>query len=137
MGLTKEQINRYNATRREKYKRDSAYRENCKAKANKWSEENREKAKAISKRQYWGNRAKLEELKKTLECVDCGNSDTSILEFDHLPEYEKKRCVTELLSCKWQTILKEMEKCEPVCTHCHKARSKSRGQGPWSKKAGQ
>lgn len=60
-------------------------------------------------------------------CVDCGESDVVVLEFDHIKGDKKKgvaKMVREGLSL--QTIQKEIDKCEVVCANCHKKRTYSR-----------
>jgi hypothetical protein len=66
-------------------------------------------------------------------CVDCGESDTIVLEFDHV-RGEKKHNVADVIRSgrKWQTIIKEIEKCEVRCANCHRRATAKRG-GNWSK----
>jgi len=53
-------------------------------------------------------------------CVDCGNRDIRVLEFDHV-RGEKVRGVGELVSrgASLEVILAEIEKCEIRCRNCH------------------
>lgn len=52
-------------------------------------------------------------------CVDCGETDPVVLQFDHFRD--KKYQVANLVSSNmsWQNILKEIEKCEIRCANCH------------------
>lgn len=61
-------------------------------------------------------------------CKDCGNSDLRVLEFDHLPEFEKKRDISRMIaaSVSISTLQSEIIKCEVVCCNCHKIRTYSR-----------
>ena len=60
-------------------------------------------------------------------CVDCGNKDLRVLEFDHLDPIEKKMNVSQLLRTSgWEIIENEIEKCEVVCANCHRIRTISR-----------
>lgn len=64
------------------------------------------------------------------ECVDCGIKDPRVLEFDHLPEYQKNFEIGKAISGStraWKTILSEIEKCDIVCSNCHKIRTMTRG----------
>lgn len=56
-------------------------------------------------------------------CVDCLEKDPLVLEFDHFKD--KKVEVSKLISSGyvWQTILKEIEKCEVRCANCHKRKT--------------
>ena len=63
-------------------------------------------------------------------CIDCGNDDWRVLEFDHLPEYTKKFDISKAIAGStrsWNSILKEIEKCEVICANCHRIRTGIRG----------
>lgn len=63
-------------------------------------------------------------------CADCGyNLNAYALQFDHV-RGEKKGSVSDLIRSDygWQTILKEIDKCEVVCANCHAIRTNERGQ---------
>lgn len=57
-------------------------------------------------------------------CVDCGNSDPRVLEFDHV-RGEKLSNVSDLrrLRFSWPKILAEIEKCEVRCANCHRIKT--------------
>lgn len=52
-------------------------------------------------------------------CVDCGNSDIMVLEFDHVKGI-KKRNISGLSSLK--AVKFEISKCQIRCANCHKIR---------------
>ena len=55
-------------------------------------------------------------------CVDCGEGDPIVLEFDHLRD--KSFAIGQaLVKRSWQSILDEMKKCEVVCANCHRRRT--------------
>lgn len=65
----------------------------------------------------------------THPCTDCGESDPIVLEFDHLPGFEKKFNVSTAVTGStrsWSAILAEIAKCEVVCANCHRRRTASR-----------
>lgn len=66
-------------------------------------------------------------------CTDCKESDPIVLQFDHLRD--KKHHISRMLlnSFSWLSILKEIEKCEVVCSNCHIRRTAERS-GNWYKK---
>lgn len=63
-------------------------------------------------------------------CVDCGfNKHHTALEFDHV-RGEKLDAISNMLNhmIAFETILKEVEKCELVCANCHAIRTYERLQ---------
>jgi hypothetical protein len=59
-------------------------------------------------------------------CVDCGEADPLVLEFDHLRD--KKFAISAgLQGRRWQDVLDEIAKCEVVCANCHRRRTAMRG----------
>jgi len=63
-------------------------------------------------------------------CVDCGCGDFRVLEFDHLPEHEKKHNISNILHHGYslEVIKEEISKCEVVCANCHRIRTHERAQ---------
>jgi len=57
-------------------------------------------------------------------CVDCGNSDPRVLEFDHV-RGQKNYNVGDMKRKRfsWESILKEIEKCEVRCANCHRIKT--------------
>lgn len=67
-------------------------------------------------------------------CVDCGESDPVVLDFDHKNPKEKLRPVSKLLSghWSWKSVESEIEKCEIRCANCHRRKTYVQ-QGGWGK----
>lgn len=63
---------------------------------------------------------------RTHPCADCGESDPLVLEFDHIRD-KSFDIGRELPDRNWQSILAEIEKCEVVCSNCHRRRTVRRG----------
>ena len=62
---------------------------------------------------------------RTHPCVDCGETDAVVLEFDHLGD--KKFDIGQALPYRnWRTILDEIAKREVVCANCHRRRTAAR-----------
>jgi hypothetical protein len=64
------------------------------------------------------------ELKKE-PCVDCGNKFPSCcMEFDHVPGRGKKiGHISDMMSYSKEMLLLEIEKCDLICSNCHKIRT--------------
>lgn len=59
-------------------------------------------------------------------CVDCGEPDPVVLEFDHLSN--KSFTIADgLKSRSWAAVAAEIQKCEVVCVNCHRRRTAARG----------
>ena len=75
----------------------------------------------------WSRARRLENTARLLDyllehpCVDCGESDPLVLEFDHMTG--KNIEVTRLTARTWDVILKEIELCEVRCCNCHRRRT--------------
>ena len=54
-------------------------------------------------------------------CVDCGETDPIVLEFDHLAD---KTCdVSKLNHGSFESLIKEIAKCEVRCANCHRRKT--------------
>lgn len=60
-------------------------------------------------------------------CVDCGEVDPLVLEFDHLRD-KTFTIGTAFRDRNWADVVAEMAKCEVVCANCHRRRT-ARRQG--------
>lgn len=72
------------------------------------------------------NRRQLVEYLLEHPCVDCGEADPVVLDFDHMRD---KRCNVSLLThstATWTRILEEISKCEVRCANCHRRRTAER-----------
>lgn len=67
---------------------------------------------------------------KSKPCTDCrGTFHHWQMEMDHV-RGEKRACVSDVVwKCGLDTLLVELEKCEPVCVVCHRKRTQLRSQG--------
>jgi hypothetical protein len=59
-------------------------------------------------------------------CTDCGETDPLVLEFDHIGD-KAFNIAAGLLRYKWETILREIARCEVVCANRHRRRTIRRG----------
>ncbi|MDQ3076356.1 MAG: hypothetical protein M3Q34_04505 [bacterium] len=58
-------------------------------------------------------------------CVDCGENDIIVLEFDHRREEPKLKAVSHLVRAQvsLDVVKKEIEKCEVRCANCHRRKT--------------
>ena len=65
-------------------------------------------------------------------CVDCGNTDIRVLEFDHV-RGEKIWSVSEMVTrgSGMDVLLAEIAKCEVRCRNCHVIKTFHRMGGTW------
>lgn len=67
-------------------------------------------------------------------CVECGESDPVVLDFDHIdPSTKLMKISDSIWGRNWDKILKEIEKCQVLCANCH--RRKTAKEGGWIKHA--
>lgn len=70
------------------------------------------------------NRALIIEYLHEHPCVDCGESDPVLLEFDHRDPNNKRLEVAHLARKKpWPQVLAEIDKCDVRCVSCHRRRT--------------
>lgn len=75
------------------------------------------------------NRAVVREHLQAHPCVDCGETDLAVLEFDHV-RGEKVAPLAELCEARMDRLLAELAKCEVRCGNCHR-RKTAREQNSW------
>lgn len=82
--------------------------------------------KELARREKQQLKKRLADLKQASGCVDCGEKNHIVLDFDHLKnkKYNISRMIHDGFS--WKAILKEIEKCEVVCANCHRIRTHMR-----------
>lgn len=62
---------------------------------------------------------------ETHHCVDCGNDNPIVLEFDHRDNVDKVDSISKMCSegRGIESIKKEIDKCDVRCSNCHKIRT--------------
>ncbi len=86
---------------------------------------NKEDQYAAMQKHRDGNRKKLLAYLLEHPCVDCGESDPVVLEFDHV-RGEKRFTIARAVSGStrsWKLIKIEIDKCEVRCANCHVRRT--------------
>src|SRR5579883_2735517 len=70
------------------------------------------------------NRHFITEYLKKHPCVDCGETDILVLEFDHV-RGKKEGNVSAMVNCAFslEAVQREVAKCEVRCANCHRRRT--------------
>ena len=99
---------------------------------NDWYSHNRKRQIANAKER---SRHATAEVKKRVReylldhpCVDCGESDPGVLDFDHLRD--KKANISTLVQSgvSWGSLSDEIAKCDVRCANCHRRRTAKNGR---------
>jgi L-lysine 2,3-aminomutase len=59
-------------------------------------------------------------------CLDCGEADTRVLDFDHVGEKTRDVCEMVLRGLPVEALAAEIERCQVVCANCHRRRTATR-----------
>ncbi len=99
-----------------------------------WYERNRPRQIATARRNNLRRRklaaAQVRSVRQQLACVDCGEANPLVLEFDHIGEKIADISTMVRNGLPWSTIVEEIAKCEPRCANCHR-RKTAKDQGWW------
>lgn len=86
-----------------------------------------ERVKLVNKKQLLENRIRALEYLKQHPCVDCGEANPIVLDFDHKDPQDKAFNVCQALVYKsytgWHMIEQEIEKCDIRCANCHRIKT--------------
>lgn len=61
----------------------------------------------------------------TKNCIDCGENDYRVLDFDHMDQKRKFKSISNMRSghYSWQSVYMEICKCEIRCANCHRRKT--------------
>lgn len=64
----------------------------------------------------------ITEIKENLGCCNCEENDPRCLDFHHRNPLEKTNGISRMVNCHMSldTILEELEKCDVICSNCHR-----------------
>jgi hypothetical protein len=84
-----------------------------------------DKARARHPRDRDALRSAIVAYRRTHPCVDCGEADIAVLDFDHNNSADKRANVGDMLRRRfgWSRIEAEIEKCVVRCADCHRRRT--------------
>ena len=92
-----------------------------------WYEKNREehiaKVRVSNLRTTRENQARILTYLLAHPCVDCGEPDPLVLDFDHLRD--KRQTISFMVQRRWcwATIDAEIQKCDVRCANCHRRKT--------------
>ncbi len=70
------------------------------------------------------NRALICMYLQTHPCVDCGETDPVVLDFDHGGSTRKEMTISRMANNRsWESVLREVRKCQVRCANCHRRRT--------------
>ena len=105
----------------------AAYCRECdKKRQSEWYRKHKERLRP--QRDDFAKRLRLENTKLLIEylkqhpCVECGEVDPVVLDFDH--RENKRLNISDMVRGKysWASILEEIDKCDVRCVKCHRLR---------------
>jgi len=67
---------------------------------------------------------------ETHPCIDCGENDPIVLDYDHRPNTTKKNNISSMIQKgnSWELVQKEISKCDVRCANCHRKITAKRGK---------
>lgn len=89
-----------------------------------WYKNNKQRRIIINYRWRDETKLKIDEIKKSGFCADCGVSGKNypcILDFDH--KGNKDFQISHYRDKSWKRVKREIDKCELVCANCHRIRT--------------
>ena len=89
----------------------------------KHSTKYKEKAKKWNRSQRRWARDYVQRVKRLHKCIDCGQSNPQVLEFDHVKN--KSHNISDMTNGAYsiEAIKKEIRKCEIRCANCHRIKT--------------
>ncbi len=82
------------------------------------NEDKKSKQKIKNDKRRNHNRSYIIEYLNIHPCVKCGEKNPIVLEFHHIRDKDKK--ISDLINYSHNRLKKEIEKCQVLCSNCHK-----------------
>ncbi len=70
-------------------------------------------------------RSQLLDFLRNKKCIDCGEDDPIVLDFDHRNQSSKFKTINKMLSghYSWMSVMEEIKKCDIRCANCHRRKT--------------
>tara|TARA_R100001015_G_C4632282_1_gene195628 strand:- start:43 stop:405 length:363 start_codon:yes stop_codon:yes gene_type:complete len=103
---------------------NKAYQKQHYSKNKKYYKDKAKKSKTLQRQ--W-NRSFVNRVKKLISCVDCGESNPIVLDFDHVCGVKTKN-IADMVHRPFSisAIKDEIRKCEVRCANCHRKQTHKR-----------
>lgn len=116
------------------YKDKQKARSQCREYHREWYRKNRSKRQEEVRQRKEELAVWLTEYKKALKCQRCPENHPACIDFHHRDSSQKEAKVSDMLrnGCSKESILREIEKCDPLCSNCHRKlhwKEKNGGEG--------
>jgi len=110
---------------KKKGKRKYRYGTYERARAASYYDRNKERKKRYSRNRQRGLYYKVFKRRYKGRCVQCGNVDYRVLDFDHIDPASKVDSISGLVSrgSAWWRIEAELQKCQLLCANCHRIKT--------------
>ena len=106
--------------KRQQYAEDST-RKIAQQKA--WYRSNRKAVLSAMKRMRARRVLQLLQYLRCHPCVDCGEQDPIVLDFDHVRGRKRFSISWAMTSVRWSLVLQEIKKCDVRCANCHRRKT--------------
>ena len=106
----------------------------CRGCARAWYQANRDRHRANTRRRTaevrLEHKRRIGDHLRDHPCVDCGETDVRVLDFDHDGDAVKVAAVASLVAAagSWRGVEAEIAKCSVRCANCHRRITSSRAQ---------
>ena len=89
---------------------------------NEWYAKNKTKVSIKNAMSRIAYRNWFQELRSKYQCEKCGESHPATLDFHHIDPKTKHMGIAQMISlaCSKSRILKEIDKCQCLCSNCHR-----------------
>lgn len=85
-----------------------------------------QRRKDYKKKSIANNKILVADYLKIHPCIDCGESDPVVLDFDHRDPESKRASISQLVYMMHSSrdiLLTEIEKCDVRCANCHRRKT--------------
>ena len=89
-------------------------------KTRQYYRDNKEKMQSQSLNWKKIQKEKINEYKDSINCSKCGENRNWLLDFHHLDPSKKDFQISQGESKGWDKVQKEIKKCVPLCSNCHR-----------------